>query len=76
MQEMLSEALVEIKSTGMYWNAGISRTQTGALSHLIEKHGYKVSITEVPPEWEHVFDTTGASYKKLCEIANSRVTSF
>lgn len=71
---LLPEAIEEIKASGMYWNGGISRTVTSTLQRHLEESGYATVVTEVPPLWEHVFDSTGSSYEKLCDIANERAS--
>lgn len=71
---LLPEAIKEIKASGMYWNGGISRTVISTLQRNLKESGCSTVVTEVPPLWEHVFDSTGTSYEKLCEIAYERAS--
>lgn len=69
---ILPLAINDIKSSGMYWDGSISRKVAPIVRELLEKNGVEVLLNEVPPLWEHVFNSTNISYDKLCEIANKR----
>ncbi len=69
---LLDQALSDLEQNGIYWNGSISRNQRGYLVELLEEHGYKVHMNEVPPHWEHAFYTSEYSYDDVLKLAQQR----
>ncbi|MDT3320708.1 hypothetical protein Q4Q52_13195 [Shewanella sp. SP1S2-4] len=69
---LLEQALNDLKENGIYWNGSISRNQRGYLLELLQEHGYKVRMNEVPPHWEHVYYTSKYSYDDILKLAKQR----
>lgn len=71
-EHLLDEALKSIEDEGIYWNGLISRNQRGFLVTLLNENGHDIHMSEVPPNWEHVFYTSKYSDDDVLEIAKQR----
>jgi len=70
-EHFLSEAIASIEEVGRYWNGSISRTLTSALCEALEEECFKVTVREIPPEWEHVFYLISERATEYTEILES-----
>lgn len=68
----LDSAIRSLDTCGRYWNSTIPRPTAKALVQLLKDNGYKISVMEIPPLWEHVFFISNLDLETIQDIAKAR----